>query len=157
MRKRNELSIDSLDLKLLELLLSGLNNSQMADKLKKPLSTVQRRTRLLIERGLIRNTFTLNYAKMGYKKGLLHVYLASGKADTIAAEIAEMRGILSVSAHIGNSDLVCEFVFRESKQILDLIANVKSIEGVDRIVWSEEVYSTPTKNLGDAISDLEVK
>ncbi|HET8793794.1 MAG TPA: hypothetical protein VFM31_08370, partial [Nitrososphaeraceae archaeon] len=47
---------------------------------------------------------------------------------------------LSVSVHVGNSDLVALFVYRESKDLVETMGEIKEIEGVDRILWSEEVY-----------------
>ena len=47
----------------------------------------------------------------------------------------------STSIHIGNSDIVGLFVFKETQQLLDIITECKKIEGVERVVWSEEVMS----------------
>jgi hypothetical protein len=45
----------------------------------------------------------------------------------------------STSVHIGNSDIVGLFVFQETQHLLDILSNCKKIEGVERVVWSEEV------------------
>ena len=50
-----------------------------------------------------------------------------------------MDGILSVSLHVGNSDVISEFVYDSSKELLDIIAAIKQIAGADRVMWSEEV------------------
>ena len=50
------------------------------------------------------------------------------------------QGIISVAVHIGNSDLVALFVYKNSKQLLDTISESKKIPGVERVLWSEEVY-----------------
>lgn len=47
---------------------------------------------------------------------------------------------LYVAVHIGNSDLVALFVYKNSKQLLDTISESKKIPGVERVLWSEEVY-----------------
>jgi hypothetical protein len=52
---------------------------------------------------------------------------------------------LSVSIHIGNSDVVAEYVCKETSELLALIANVKHLDAVDRVVWSEEVTSMPAQ------------
>ena len=104
------------------------------------MSTIQRRTRKLFEKEIISTKIELNYEKLGYKRGLLHVYLQKGQLDRIGQIVVEKRGILSVSVHVGNSDLVALFVYRDSKDLIETMTNIKEIEGVERVLWSEEVY-----------------
>lgn len=131
--------MDSLDVKILNLLLSGHDSKTIAGELDKPLSTVQRRIRNMVMQGLIRHLSELNYSKLGLKKGLLHVYLQDGDTRSVAKRLLDFNGILEVATHIGNSDLVGTFVFTDSKEVLDLIANAKKLEGVEKVAWSEEV------------------
>ena len=132
--------IDKLDSEIIQLLLKGKNSKYIANKVKSPLSTVQRRTRKLFEEELIVSTVELNYEKLGYKRGLLHLYLSDGQVDEVGNNLAERAGILSVAVHIGNSDLVALFIYKDSKQLLDTISESKKIKGVERVLWSEEVY-----------------
>jgi len=142
--------IDNIDKKIIELLLSNHDNSAIAKKLKIPLSTIQRRTRKLFEKELVSTKVELNYQKLGYKRGLLHVYLQKGLMEQIGKSIVKKRGMLSVSVHVGNSDLVALFVYRDTKDLIETMGEIKEIEGVDRVLWSEEVYfitSPSEKNL----------
>ena len=41
---------------------------------------------------------------------------------------------------MGNSDIVGEFVYEDSEQIVELISRVKQLNEVEKIVWSEEMY-----------------
>lgn len=86
------------------------------------------------------STVELNYEKLGYKRGLLHLYLSDGIVDEVGKILAERAGILSVAVHIGNSDLVALFIYKDSKQLLETISESKKIKGVERVLWSEEVY-----------------
>src|SRR5215203_734285 len=133
-------NIDSIDKKIIELLIANHDNSFISQKLDIPLSTIQRRTRKLFEKEIISTKIELNYEKLGYKRGLLHVYLQKGQLDRIGQIVVEKRGILSVSVHVGNSDLVALFVYRDSKDLIETMTNIKEIEGVERVLWSEEVY-----------------
>ena len=132
--------IDNIDKKIIELLLSNHDNSAIAKKLKIPLSTIQRRTRKLFEKELVSTKVELNYQKLGYKRGLLHIYLQKGLMEQIGKKIVEKKGMLSVSVHVGNSDLVALFVYRDTKDLIETMGEIKEIEGVDRVLWSEEVY-----------------
>ena len=136
---------DKFDLKIIELLIAGKDNKYISSKTKIPLSTVQRRSRGLFDKGLLNFRVELNYEKLGYKRGFLHVYLASGQVQKVGQVLVNRSGILSVAVHIGNSDLVALFVYRDSKQLLDIISETKLIEGVDKVLWSEEVYFIPMK------------
>ena len=141
---------DKFDLKIIELLIAGKDNKYISSKTKIPLSTVQRRSRGLFDMGLLNFRVELNYEKLGYKRGLLHIYLDKGKMENIGKTVVEKKGMLSVSVHVGNSDLIALFVYRDSKDLIETMDEIKEIEGVDRVLWSEEVYfitSPSEKNL----------
>ncbi len=136
-----ELRLDTTDLKLIDLLMSGYTARQSAQQMGKPISTIQRRARLLVQRGALKPTFELGYTKLGVKKGFLHVYMEDGNISDTADKLLNRNGIFGIGVHLGNSDIVGFFVFRDSKEVLDLIAWTKNLDGVERVVWSEEVYS----------------
>lgn len=133
--------LDTRDREILWLMLAGKGNKAIATKLRIPMSTVQRRTRKLLERDIIRVKYELNYKKLGFRTGMLHVYLKDGNMQAIADRISKVAGMQSTSIHIGNSDIVGLFVFRETQHLLDIISDCKKIEGVERVVWSEEVLT----------------
>src|SRR5918999_161864 len=137
-------NIDNIDKKIIELLIANHDNSFISQQLAIPLSTIQRRTRKLFEKEIISTKVELNYEKLGYKRGLLHIYLKKGQLDKIGQIVVEKRGMLSVSVHVGNSDLVALFVYRNSKDLIETMTNIKEIEGVERVLWSEEVYFIPS-------------
>ncbi|WP_458720815.1 Lrp/AsnC family transcriptional regulator [Candidatus Nitrosocosmicus sp. R] len=136
---------DSIDIKIIELMVDGRNNKQISSQLSMPLSTIQRRVRALLVSGIITPTVHLNYEKLGFKTGLLHIYLKDGDIDEIAKKVYEVDGITSFEIHIGNSDILANAVYKEGKQLLNIIAAIKKLEGVERIVWSERIYQSPSK------------
>jgi len=74
---------------------------------------------------------------------MLHLYIRNNDAMLAAQKLAEIDRVVAVSIHIGNSDVVGDIIYRNSTDILDLISRAKKIDGVERVVWSEEVYSVP--------------
>jgi hypothetical protein len=58
-----------------------------------------------------------------------------------------MKGIISASVHVGNSDIVGFFIYRNTWQLLKMTSDVKKVPGVEKIMWSEEVYSIPIDKL----------
>ena len=50
-----------------------------------------------------------------------------------------MEGIISVALHVGNSDTLAEFVCVNADSLVDITSSIKKIEGVERIMWSQEI------------------
>lgn len=128
-------------------MLNGKNNKEISKRLSIPLSTIQRRVRHLFESGIINSKVELNYEKLGYNTGLLHVYLKNGNIDNLARRINELEGVTSIEIHLGNSDILANVVYKDGKKLLSLVSEIKNFEGVQRIVWSERIYRTPHRNL----------
>jgi DNA-binding Lrp family transcriptional regulator len=133
---------------------TGRDNKQISIELKTPLSTIQRRTKNILRSGIVNVTITPSYKRLGIKKGLLHVYLRNGDIKDSALKVSKMDGILSSSVHVGNSDVVGDYVYEDSEQLIDTISNIKHMENVERVLWSEEVYSVPV-NTGNVLSSLK--
>ena len=136
-------SFDKTDYRVISLLVLGYDNKKISSTLKVPLSTIQRRTRIILLSGIVTLEYTPNFKMLDIKKGLLHTYLRDGKLRKTAEKISEMEGILSVTLHVGNSDIVSEFVYDNSEELVDIIAAIKEIEGVDKVMWSEEIFKLP--------------
>ena len=145
-KKRHVRSVlDKVDYKIISLLIPGFENKEISRQLGIPLSTVQRRTRNIIRNGLVEVRIQPNFRRIGVKKGMLHVYIKSGEIKESAEEISRLDGILNSSVHVGNSDVVAEFVYEDSEQLIDTIIKIKRLENVERVLWlwSEEVYTIP--------------
>lgn len=138
--------LDELDIEILDKVHGGTNAKKIASDLSKPLSTVQRRVRRLFEQDAIRSVVDYNYKKLGLKRGEIFVYLEDGDSREIAKQIAVMDGMLGVSIHIGNSDIVGSLMYRDSADLLQLISKVRHIGGVEKVVWSEEIYRVPVES-----------
>jgi hypothetical protein len=143
-RKHTSTRLDLTDLKLMDLMLSGQTIRESAKTLGMPLSTIQRRARLLVQRDVLKPTFELGYSRLGVKKGFLHVYLDGGDVPDTVDKLLTREGVFSVGVHLGNSDIVALFVFHDSQKVLDLIGWTKHQDGVGKVVWSEEVYAKNT-------------
>ncbi len=59
-------------------MVNGRNNKEISSQLSIPLSTIQRRVRTLLTKGIVTPRVQLNYEKLGFKTGLLHIYLKNG-------------------------------------------------------------------------------
>lgn len=136
--------MDKTDFRIISLLVLGYDNKKISSTLKIPLSTIQRRTRRILLSEIVKLEYIPNFKMLGIKKGLLHTYLRDGQLRKTAEKISEMEGILSVTIHVGNSDVVSEFVYENSEDLVDIIAQIKQIKGVQQVVWSEEISKLPS-------------
>jgi Lrp/AsnC family transcriptional regulator for asnA, asnC and gidA len=107
---------------------------------------VQRRTRKIIEKEIVMQKIHLNYEKFGLRTGLIHIYLREGNIEEICRKVSEIEGITSIEIHIGNSDIIANLAFGESKNMLDAILKIKEMDGIDHVIWSERVLQYPVKN-----------
>jgi DNA-binding Lrp family transcriptional regulator len=135
--------LDKIDYNIISLLIPGLENKEISKELGIPLSTIQRRTRNIIKNGLVEIKIQPNFKRIGLKKGLLQIYIRTGSIKETILEISKFDGVLSTSVHVGNSDIVAEFVYEDSEQLLDTIVKIKRLESVERVLWSEEVFTIP--------------
>jgi DNA-binding Lrp family transcriptional regulator len=133
--------IDDLDQKLLELLRRGYENKKIAIEVKTPLSTIQRRIRNIFQNQYVSRKNELNYKKLGLRKGYLQISLR-GKSYEVAQKLAATNGIIAVSEVMGNDfDILCTCIFKNTDELFDLTENIKTIERIDKVTWSEEVGS----------------
>jgi DNA-binding Lrp family transcriptional regulator len=138
--------IDNLDQKLLGLLVKGYENKKIATEVKTPLSTIQRRIRNIFENQYISRKNELNYKKLGLRKGYLQISLKGDKSYEVAQKLAGIRGVIAVSELTGNFDILCTCIFKNTDELFSLIENIKTIERIDKVAWSEEVRSIETED-----------
>ena len=96
--------MDKTDFKIISLMVLGQDNKEISSTLKIPLSTIQRRTRRILQSGMVKVEYQPNFKLLGIAEGMLHTYLRDGQLKQTAQKISEKEGILSVSIHVGNSD-----------------------------------------------------
>lgn len=140
--------IDGTDVKVLGLLVQNRGNKHISTALKIPLSTIQRRVRNLIEKGFIISKNQIDFTKLGFKSGTLHIYLDDGNFDAILDKVSKLKGVISLEVHIGNSDIIAGVVYKVGSELLQLITTIKKLNSVERIVWSERIleYALPSNN-----------
>ena len=150
-----KLKFDKVDFKIITLLVLGYDNKKISSTLKIPLSTIQRRTRIILLSKIINQEYIPNFKILGIKKGILHIYLRDGSLKQRADTISKLDGVLSVSIHVGNSDIVAEFVYDNSECLVDIISEIKHMQGIEKVLWSEEVYKVPSPSKENVLKSLK--
>ena len=131
------------------------NNKEISQVLKIPLSTIQRRVRNLISAGYVTFGVQINYQKFGFKSGLLHIYLRNGDIEETAKKIHNLPNVTTVEIHVGNSDILGNVVYKDSKALLHLISEIKKIDNIEKVVWSERIYQSTSKEHDDVMNILD--
>ena len=139
-------NIDESDIQIIKLLIKGDNNKEISSKLHIPLSTVQRRAKRIQKQELVITTTHLNRFKFGYRTGLIHVYCSDKNVQQTAKKMLEFVGVTSVEIHIGNSDILANFAYKESKDLFDVILKIKQMSGIERVIWSERISRSTEKD-----------
>ncbi len=153
-KNRIDKSIDEIDIKIIDLMILNKNNKQISQELIIPLSTVQRRVRNLISEGYVTFNAQINYQKFGFKTGLLHIYLKNGDIEETAKKIHNLQNVTTIEIHVGNSDILGHVVYKDGKALLNLISEIKKISDIEKIVWSERIYQSTTKEYDNIINTL---
>ena len=140
------MDIDETDLKIIVLMVSSpaiKNNKQVSTMLGISLSTVQRRLRNLVEKGVIVSKLHVDYEKIGYRTGLIHVFKMKGNSNETVKAISKLKGITSIENHIGDSHILVNVVYKLSSDLSDIIDGITQMDSVQGITWSERIPNSP--------------
>lgn len=138
-----QLDLDKTDQQLIKLLLEGYSNKKIALQAKSPLSTIQRRIRKLFENEYVIKRNEMNHKKLGLRKVYLLISLKGDFSTPIAQKISNIRGITFVALVTGGIDILCVCIFKDTDNLFKIIENIRAIERVDKVTWSEEVSTVP--------------
>lgn len=133
-----------LDKEILKILLNPdgrLSSEVLSKRTGSPISTIQRRRKQL-EKEYLELSYTLIIEKFGWRSVDLLISTTSGKTDTIANQLLEREEVVYVGKSIGEHtiDLRAEIIVRDNAELLDVLEEVKAMEGVRDTVWSEIVH-----------------
>lgn len=149
-KRGSNLCFTEVDKKVLRSLLDSsgkVSSLALSRKLEIPLTTVQRRRKRL-ESEFLEVSYSLRLDKLGWRKADLLISTEKGMTTTAGKEILSHDNITRVSKAIGEHtiDLHAESVFRDNKQLLNVIEWIKSLEGVKDVVWTEPVEMVGKNN-----------
>jgi len=136
-------SFSDVDKNMLKILLEPKGNvpsSELAQRLKVPRTTIERR-RDYLEENYLSLAYSLDLRNLGYRRVDLLIYTAGGGAQPIARELLKRDNVVSVGRSIGEHtiDLRAEVIIKDNSELLGLLEAVKAMDGVRDVVWSEVV------------------
>ena len=142
--------LSPVDKKILKTLLSStgeISSLTLSRELDIPLSTVQRRRKRL-EADFLEASYSPKLEKLGWRVAMLFIHTEKGNTIGVGKEILLWKdSTVRVWRAIGaeTTDIITEAIFKENKDLMDIIERVKAIKGVTNISWIELV-STLGKN-----------
>jgi len=142
-RREGIVCFTEVDKKVLKSLLDSsgrVSSLSLSRKLEIPLTTVQRRRKRL-EGEFLEVSYSLRLDKLGWRKADLLVSTHKGMTSAIGKELLTHNTITRVSKSLGEHtiDLHAESVFKNNKELLNVIEWIKSLDGVRDVIWTEAV------------------
>ncbi len=155
---KSAVHLDKLNLKIIEELLNNgdIKSSEIASKLKIPLSTIQRRRATLEKFDILKKNYSLDVTKLGLRVAEVSISTKKGSSRKVLDEIynRHRKYITDMSLRVGNPDTNISFriVYKNSSRLFNLLEEIKGNQMVDKVDWSE--YITEKKNNQSSFSDL---
>jgi Lrp/AsnC family transcriptional regulator for asnA, asnC and gidA len=132
--------LDTLDIELIELLVKDANisSTELADKLHVNSSTIRRRMKKLIERGIIRITATPDFAKIGLPvMAFLSFEVAHEKVNSVLDELSTYPNVAWLGSTSGRFNVRSVWWASSTEELHRLTeSNINKIDGILRIETS---------------------
>ena len=118
---------------------NGLDK-MIATKLGIPLVVVEKQRKLL-EKHFLDNFYAMNLTSFGYKRVDFLIATQRGLTVSVGKKLMKIKEVVYVGRSIGEPtiDLRAEVIIKGNGQLLELLEQVKAMDGVKDVVWSEIV------------------
>jgi len=150
--KSKDVRLSTTDRKILKILLapnggknahivaSPASDGIMAADLGLSLDEVAKR-RLLLEKDFLNFSYHMNIASLGYRRIDFLIATERGLSVPVARELMMIKATVRIGQSIGEPtiDLRAELIIKNNGELLDLLEEVKAMDGVRNVIWSEIV------------------
>jgi DNA-binding Lrp family transcriptional regulator len=149
--------LDNINIKIVSELVRQpeISSLALAKKLDIPLSTLQRR-RAKVEKAILKKTYTFNYKAFGGRVGDLIINVNKGKSDQVAQGILKKCKSNVTYCHTRidlTHSVLANIIYKDTEELYYLIENIKAMEYVNSLSWSETVKVIGDNNF-DVISSF---
>ena len=157
-KTKNKLLLDRLGKNIISELVQypDLTTETIARTVKSPLSTVQRR-RTALERSILTKSYNLDVSIFGWRIADLMIELGKGDPYAISKSIIRDndKNIINASLRIGNPriNMVAQVCYRSSRELHEVLQNIKAHDKVNNIEWSE-IVQVITENNASALENI---
>ena len=136
--------LSAIDKRLLKVLLSPNGKMKSTGDISKrmgiPITTIRRRRKRL-ERDFLKVHYVLDIEKFGWRRVDFFISIRNGMINTVGKRLMEMDDVTYVGKSIGEHtiDLRVETIVKDNSVLLNLLEDIKAMQGVKDVVWSEIV------------------
>ena len=145
-----DMGLSQLDRKILKILLTPnghlKSTKSISTKLGIPLTTIRRRRKRL-ESKFLKMQYVLDIEKFGWRRIDFFISIRNGLVNNVAEKLMGLNDVTYVGKSIGEHtiDLRVETIVKDNVVLLDLLEQIKAMEGVRDVVWSEIVNVVGSK------------
>lgn len=145
-----DIGLSELDRKILKILLTPnghlKSTKSISTKLGIPITTIRRRRKRL-ESKFLKVQYVLDIEKFGWRRIDFFISIRNGLVNNVAKKLMDLNDITYVGKSIGEHtiDLRVESIVKDNVVLLDLLEQIKGMEGVRDAVWSEIVNVVGSK------------
>jgi len=145
-----DIGLSQLDRKILKILLTPngrlISSKSISTKLGIPLTTIRRRRKRL-ESKFLKMQYVLDIEKFGWRRIDFFISIRNGLVNNVAKKLMDLNDVTYVGKSIGEHtiDLRVESIVKDNVVLLDLLEQIKAMEGVRDAVWSEIVNVVGSK------------
>ena len=150
--------IDKINIKIIDELLSNadVGSSDIAKKIKIPLSTVQRRRRNLEKMSIIRKNYELDLGIFGLRMAEIYLEIENGETQRVVSQLKTQKEnqIVNTFLRVGDPQINASVVvvYKASEQLFTIIENMKKNPNISKVSWSE--YVLKERNTQQIITTL---
>ena len=145
-----DMGLSQLDRKILKILLTPdghlKSTKSISTKLGIPVTTIRRR-RNRLESRFLKMQYVLDIEKFGWRRIDFFISIRNGLVNNVAEKLMGLNDVTYVGKSIGEHtiDLRVETIVKDNVVLLDLLEQIKAMEGVRDVVWSEIVNVVGSK------------
>jgi uncharacterized pyridoxamine 5'-phosphate oxidase family protein len=85
--------------------------------------------------------YSVDLEKFGWRRADVYISTRNGKTASVAKQLLSNGVVTYVGRSIGEHtiDLRAEIIIKDNAELLDLLEEIKSMDGVNDAIWSEVV------------------
>lgn len=153
-----DIGISQIDRKILKILLAPngqKTTKSISTKLGIPVTTVRRRRKRL-EVMFLKVQYVLDIEKFGWRRIDFFISIRNGMVNAVANKLMDLDDVTYVGKSIGEHtiDLRVETIVKDNVVLIDLLEEIKGIDGVKDVVWSE-IVSVVGKKISIPVSIID--
>src|ERR687888_1375044 len=159
-RNKRTITYDSIDKAIIIELVKDANikNIDLSKRLKIPLSTLQRRTRQLLQSSptsVLKKRFHIDTRQLGLRRGDIIIGVTKGKTKQVLEKVLQSyrdTNILSISTRVNDRhNIVVDIVYNDSDELFKILESINSLPNVTHAEWSELVEDMENTNSIESI------